>query len=290
MKELDNNKTCTVIDNETGEILTDKADQYSTKEMRKGTQSYYAHKEVNAKYEEYGAFYWILYGINSGLFDNLDNITLVRLIYLSTFIQYRTNKLVYDNKVPIKYHHIKSVLDVSEKVALRFVRTLIDEDILYADNDGCFYLNKQYFSKGKLRLPQSKCACRIYMQSVRFLYNNTDKKYQKELAYFFRLLPYVNIKYNIICSLDTQAETDIKKINEILFCDLYKLLNVSEVTMRTFRRNLKYIELEDKTKLFGYFYSDNPDKAMIVCNPQIFYKGDYNDTQEVFEQSFKNTK
>ena len=109
-------------------------------------------KKINEEYKEYGNFYWLFYEMKEKLFSNTisgDNIT--RVIYLATYMDYKDNKLKYDNNVNIHKKDLMTLLNVKERKYYKFIKECTDANILNIENDETVTMSFKYFGKGKIK-------------------------------------------------------------------------------------------------------------------------------------------
>lgn len=206
-----------VIDDTTGEVIEDakvltrqQQDIIKSKKERK-EELYFSKKLTDC---EYGNFYFLIYNINSKLFPMLSNSTITRLIYLATYINYDTGKISYDNGKTINEDNILELLRISRAQYFRFKKEITESGIVSL-KDGEFYLNTSIFKKGKLTFNYegNLSAVKMYINSIREIYETADVESHQSLYYFYNLIPYINREWNIVCT--NPFETDKSKIDFI---------------------------------------------------------------------------
>ena len=179
--------------------------EYSEKEK------YFMNKknDIRKYNEELGGFINMSYR-DTNVFDNLNPSTVTRLIYLATFIDYNNkecNLLVkrtqHNKLVPMTRADIKQVMGLSEAQFKKFLKELKDNELLF-ENNNKFYISDVYFQKGKIDNMEGNTSyragyyTRVYINTVRALYNSCDVREHKTLSYIFRLIPYVHCKNNAL--------------------------------------------------------------------------------------------
>lgn len=290
------------VNPKTGEVLEIEGTVYiETAEQRLQRQEYFRkQKEIemkirmtNNKYEEYGSFTWYFYRINEETFPNLPPSYLVRLIYLATYISY-DNVLRKTLKAFITEKDFPKLLDVSEKEAKRFITVLKRDNILLNDvknNQSVLKLNHDLFAKGTLSRTLVSNLCennisytRLYVDGIRKIYRQTIPSKRKHLGYIFKLLPYVNKQYNIVCyNPDEMDKENIRAIPSNAICELlgYEVSHKS----RLFRSLLK-ISFKSKFSTYSIIqyltYSTKDDiESKVIINPSIYYAGNNWETVEI---------
>lgn len=300
------------VNPETGEVFESDGTVYiETAEQRLQRQEYFKkQKEIEAKiqsmkkkYEEYGNFTWYFYRINETNLPNLPPVYLVRLIYLATYINY-DNTLKRTLKSFITEKDLPKLLDISETEARRFVTVLKRENILLNDvqrNQHVLKLNHELFAKGQLPksfvngLEENNLSfTRLYADGIRTIYKQTVSSKRKHLGYIFKLLPYVNKQYNIVCY--NPDETNREEIHSIPSSKICELLgcDISHKS-RLFRSLLKISFQSGKStySIMQYLtYSTEDDiEAMVLINPSIYYAGNNWDEVKILAvDKFKKSK
>lgn len=300
------------VNPKTGEVLKTEGTVFiETAEQRLKRQEYFRKKAeieakvqmMNNKYEEYGSFTWYFYRINEETFPNLPPTYLVRLIYLATYISY-DNVLRKTLKSFITEKDFPELLDISEKETKRFITVLKRDNILLDDvkrNQPVLKLNHDLFAKGKLSRTLISSLCennitytRLYVDGIRKIYRQTVPSKRKHLGYIFKLLPYVNKQYNIVCyNPDEMNKENIQAISSNEICELlgYEVTNKS----RLFRSLLR-ISFKSNSSTYSIIqyltYSTEDDiESKVIINPSIYYAGNSWDTVEILAvDKFKSDK
>lgn len=127
---------------------------------------------------------------------------------------------------------------------------------------------------------------RVFVDNVKDMYEGTESKQRKQLANLFKVLPYINFKYNVFCM--NPEETDKKKLNLLNWTDLARLCGYDETHVTKFRKDLM------KLKIYGYDvigeFNRSSGKTIIV-NPKIYYSGDdANDVKYLYDLFEMNPK
>lgn len=111
---------------------------------------------------------------------------------------------------------------------------------------------------------------RLFSTNIQNMYLNTDSKNRKQLANLFRILPYINFRYNVFC--ENPTETDESKIIPLTWTDLARVCGYEEKkNIAKFKRDLI------KLKIYGYNVIGQflvGDTYQILVNPKIYYSGD----------------
>lgn len=157
---------------------------------------------------EMGAHYFVD-GAQS--FGDLAPATATRLIFLATYCGYsdQGNKLMRTTKTQMHKEDLANVLKVSRTTAERFLDEVSPRYVIES-KEGLLSLNEDIFVKGALDRQSSHY--RVYAHWVRTLYNATEKSKHKLLGHLFRMLPHINIEYNVLCHNPLERDFDLVDI------------------------------------------------------------------------------
>lgn len=213
-------------------------------------------------------------------FRGVSPAMVTRLLYLSTYAGYKNkhpkgfgNPLI-KRGVHLQKKDIAEVLQLSERTAASFLKEVCPTYIK-EDANGYLYLNSRSFVRGGLKKRDFKQYQKIYNNGIRKLYEAAKGKNHKQLGHVFMMIPFINIKYNILCH--NPGETDVDKVIPMSpkeFCkevgysysNLNRLMNIySSVTFDVEGRK------EHLCKIVGD-WNDQPN-AKICINPAVIYAG-----------------
>lgn len=297
MKEY---KTFKLTDEETGEVIsTTKAEikpgtqvgiKATTEEQR---ESYKYHKELVEEYKEFNsdAYFHLIFKYGTIIFRELEekapgnkcNIHSIRFIVLASYITFNGN-LLDKNGHRIKKSSLKKIWDTENRNGVNETYNLLKEcGYIYETEEGYIMINEDMIIKGEItkyykelkKQDKRYVYRRIYSDSVKAMYYGTEPKQRKLLANLFKILPYINFKYNVFC--ENPIETDKSKVKPLTWTDLTRLCGEHEKNVTRFKKDLMSL------KIYGYDvigeFNHSLDKKNIVINPKIYY-GDI-DTNEV---------
>lgn len=259
------------IDPETGEV--DEDARIITKEMDEAiTKNKAKNMSIAVDYAMYGQFYWLLYSIQKPLFDGLiDGSTATRLIYLATYMPYNGYRLTFDNNAEIHVGDLNKLLGLDRTNARRFLKKCKDAKLLFVNDDNTIDISKEYFARGKIKpflCKKERDIIRIYINSVRELYEKSKEENYKALVYLFMLLPYVNKQYNCVCFNPNEEELEnIKPMTLQECCDILGYNAKNAYRLRQF--------------LFKIFVGNRPAIVLnrsaigetVFVNPGVYYAG-----------------
>ena len=234
-----------------------------------------------------GKYYFI---IAHEQFENIAPENVTRLIYLSTFMNYKENKLMLTERLPMKYEDLPAVLGVSKSTAWRFWRE-VNGSYISKTAEGLIFTNNTVFRRGNLHRNQFTQYQKIYIDGVRRLYLSVDKKYHRRLGEILKLLPFINLEYNILCRPECALESDISKIDTITvaeFCEWigYDVAHLNDLLSAY--REIRFNVNGRQERFCSLNYDGVNKKGAIICiNPHILYCGSDYEKVEVLGAFYK---
>lgn len=204
--------------------------------------------------------------------------TVTRLIYLNTFIDYDTNRLMLSQRTPMRRADLVEVLGISKAAVSQFWKTTSPKYIKETE-DGLMFTNRNVFVKRKLQKNTYNPMMKFYINGIRTLYRSTDISNHKHLGYVFKMLPFVNTEYNILCH--NPDESDLHSIRSLSFGEFCESIgfDVSHLDrLLKIYKNLRF-DVNGEQERFAAFTYDGFNKGdmQIFVNPRIMYNGsDFN--------------
>lgn len=244
---------------------------------------------ISKSYWDYGRFFWSLYDTATTLFSQLKPATLTRLMVLGTYMNYE-NELVEDDGTPMTQHGIQNALGIGERMTRYILEELRALDII-AENDGIYILNNTFFTRGRISeadlnasFDDGKSVKRVYADGVRALYRAASQASVKKLCPIFRIMPYVNKEYNIVCF--NPLEKHKPAIRPMLVGDVAEVTGTRRADANRVQRALLEPEfLTDcgVTKAVRYVSGDQlgVENHCLFINPRIYYGGSEEHRKEV---------
>lgn len=241
----------------------------------------------NKEYESHGNFTWNIFELSNPFIEKLDGSTITRLIYLSTYMDYDgtliDTDVVNNKKLPLNKKKLFWKMQLGKSAYYDFIAKLEEVGILKEQN-GLLKLSDELFVRGTInkktvseKHSQNLYLVRLYHKAIKDIYKNVKPRTHKLLSYIFRIIPYVNRKYNIVCF--NPLETDVSKVYKMTMKDYCETINCNnqnnstrlfnelfklKVNVNGQQQNIiKYVSGKDK--LEGSYY--------IFLNPHVFYAG-----------------
>lgn len=241
-------------------------------EMKKRIAEKKHYKQLATK--ELGHFYWLL---ANNIFSDLQPQTVTKLVMLCTYLNYN-GRFQRSEKTTIKKTDLQHILAISKQAFYDFWREVKDKYVV--EQDGDLYIAKSAnIFRGRLpktQEPEVTHYQKAYINAIRKLYNATSIRKHKQLGYVFKLLPYINLEYNIFCKDPFIQEID--NIMPLSVVDLCCLIGYNVNQSARLLKELQVLTFEHNHRQeFLISYVDNgnntPQSKMIFVNPHIMYNG-----------------
>ncbi len=220
----------------------------------------------DSNYAFYCDFSWMFFKYGEKLLPNIKKSHLVRLIYLATLVD-------YNGRLP-PTNIIKSKLKLSSKYWSEFLRSMMDNDVVFEDKlEKCLCLNKDYFAKGSLQETNNNFDCtRLYCSFIKKIYESYhDEKAFVQISYLYRLIPFINRKTNIVCKNPEEQNPDkIQLITLTEFCDI---IGYNKSNAKRLVKDLSALEYDGQSLIRFIKSSLSKSTWKIIVNPRMYYGG-----------------
>lgn len=248
-------------------------------EQAKKRAEFLKRREEKAYYKrlvgkELGHFYWIF---ADNAFSDLTPQTVAKLVMLCTFLYY-DDIFRKSLKTTIKKKDLQGILNVSKKAVYDFWNEVNEKYIVERDGHLGISENANIFrgQLAKKQIPEVRHFQKAYINAIRKLYRATDIRKHKQLGYIFKMIPYLNLEYNILCK--DPFEQEIDSIMPLSIAELCQLINYNPTQSARLIKELQSLKFEHNHRqeyLLSYVDngSDIPQSKMIFINPHILYNG-----------------
>lgn len=189
-----------------------------------------------------GTYVWNYYVPLEANFSNIINPTAARLVYLATYIN-KDNYIAFDNGRIMTRQNIQEVLKLDNRTFIRFLKEARANNYLLEDDVG-FRLPLDKFGKGTMTKDKNQVAAKLFIHSVRFLYENATVSSHKMLGYLYVIVPYINLTYNVLC--ENPLETDKEKVRKMTVETLCEKLGLDVSHSGRFVNQLLKIQYPDR--------------------------------------------
>ena len=243
------------------------------KEERRGWQQ--------AEHSKLGKqFYFIP---TSETFEGLAPETVTRLIFLSTFLDLDIGRLMLTRRKQMKRADLPEVLDVSVSTARRFWKSVSPRYI--TETESGLTVNTDVFKRGKIRNPRHEQLMKFYFDGVQTLYAACNPEQRGRLGILFKLLPFVNIQWNLLCKPEYVTEADLNKVELLSMGDFCALSEFDVKHLNDLVRSYRGItfDVDGHKELFCSLSYNGVNKAgaHICINPNILYSGTFPENVKV---------
>lgn len=206
-------------------------------------------------------------------FTHISPESVSRLIYLNTYMSFNGNKLMLTERTPMKRSDLSKVLGLSASTVSRFWKE-VSPAYIVEQKDGLVFANHDVFIRGSLSKTSERFQ-KFYIDGVRRLYNSVPRANDRQLGYLFKLLPHINIEYNLICR--NPLEKDIERVELVSLADFCNMVGFDVAHVSKLLRiysNIRF-DVGGRTERFCAIAYDGVHKsgAKIIVNPHILYSG-----------------
>lgn len=223
-------------------------------------------------------------------FPTLSAQDIARLMYLATFVAYKTNRLQSDNgKKVYRKSDLEELVDMSAKRFNELFKRYKNEGVLLESDKGEFFIDPTVVYRGRIKelrgIADNFDHTRIFRKTVRELYQQFKGRKLGQLALVYSVMPFLNFKTNVICFNPEETAADmVKPINIKTLCDI---LGYSDTTK--LKRSLKNVQVNgDRVFNFAEDVEDSRQRIIYV-NPKVIYGGD-GESLEALKPMFNSSK
>lgn len=207
-------------------------------------------------------------------FSGISPAMVTRLIYLSTYTNFSDNTLMLTRKTKMQRKDLSNVIGLSERHTANFWKEIYPAYVT-ENEEGFLKLNDDIFKRGRLKRKSFTAYQQFYDMGVRKLYEAANGKYHKQLGYLFKLLPFINVEYNLVCR--NPFETDVEKLELLSIAEFCKLIgfDVSHIDRLLKVYNTVRFVVNGRQERFCTMIYNGIDEcnAKICINPSVFYAG-----------------
>lgn len=232
-----------------------------------------------------GSFIHLIYKYGYPLMDKLqtkcegskNNIHIIRFMKLATYTTFG-GRLFDKNNNEIKKSSLSRIWDTTSKNSINETyRLLIECGYIYESEERYIMISKDLIIKGAVedfrklkRVDENLTYTRLFTKNIQDMYEGTKPKQRKQLANLFKILPYINFKYNVFCANPT--EVDESKLKLYTWTDIARLCGYEEKkNIAKFKKDLWNLSV-CKYDVIGEFKTKS---GMAICvNPKVYYSGD----------------
>lgn len=284
----------------TGEELINRLEKIKT-DKQKDKEEEIKEREKSKHYitTHLGNFYFLIYGrlieldkennIIKGL-EDYEARFMVRYLRLCCEMDYDSGVLVKATsgkiKMPLKKREVQAVIDVGD-VELSRTLSYLKKEKLIIEEEGVFKINNLYSSKGKLNIKPNEAldlgVIRVFLHGYRYVYDNMNSRQRITLYNLIKLIPLINIDYNIICH--NPLETEYYKIKPLSTMEIRKIFTNDNKTSKKILDDFVKFSIAGRGILM-LIKSNGGEKY--IFNPALMYGGNVKEKLETIEKLMNN--
>ena len=129
---------------------------------------------------------------NKDIFNQAD---ITRIIYIASYLS-NDNRLMLTERTPMTKEKLSELMGLNDRVFKTFYNKLLSNNILI-ERDEYLYIDKKFMFFGRIR-NYKYSFIRAYKSNIQLLYNKVPVSKHKQLSILYLLIPFINIKYNIV--------------------------------------------------------------------------------------------
>lgn len=250
--------------------LTDK--QKYKMNQTKDIKEFIASNEGNFIHSLYKYCYPYLVDLQNLDNGSKNNIHIIRFVVLCTYLS-KDGYIRYDSRKITKSRLIRIWNLKDSKQSKKTYEKLKEINYIYEDEEGYIMVDNSIMTNGKIegfkklrKVENDLTYTRLFSKNIQDMYYSCEEKDRKQLANLFKLLPFVNFKYNVFCM--NPQEIDKKKLILCNWKDLARLCGYEESNSARLKKDLMKLRIYDSLTI-GMFTTANGNA--ICINPKIYY-------------------
>lgn len=242
-------------------------------QLKESRQEYLKNKTaLGQTFDELGKSHgFFFYKYNDFLLSiDRDYALAFRFLYISTFANYDGHLIRYRSdgkKCFISKDELPDFFRCNPKTNKQIVGALYEKGLLKDDEDRIL-VNDKYCIRGSLKISSKTEVSRVFINGVRYLYNQSEPKEHKKIGRIVSLLEFMHIETNILCTNPTETNWD--NIKPLTMHDVCEILGYERRSTNIVKPMLLSPRIYGKS-ILGVF--DDGRKRVIIVNPYLFYKG-----------------
>lgn len=232
--------------------------------------------EFNAIREEYFGTYY------TNFFKKMNEVDIpyqmkTRFLYLCSFCDYDgyvvSEKATHKSKLNKK--EVGELFRLGKQETYNTLNELINSGLLIEESNA-YKVNNQYVVRGEIKQKKSLNGdyVRVFDNSIRELYEQCTPRQHKQLYYLYALLPYINLKYNVVTR--DVSEQDYENIIPMSMKEVCLIVGYDETKSKRLERELLKLMINDRC-VIGFFTTNK--YISIEVNPAVYYGGTSNQVE-----------
>lgn len=171
---------------------------------------------------------------------------------------------------------LQSVLKVSDSTLLRFMREMEGQRYIIKDKCGDYVISDKMFKNNLVKKNLSNGEYAIKFNAIAFIemYQTVKPQYHKFLSYFLQIIPYINVKNNILCSDIFESGKDFNPLSWEDFCNI---IGYDTKNLRRLRKDICSFEFNGNPIIMKIGYKG---KTCIKANSYFMAFNKLTDTED----------
>jgi hypothetical protein len=182
------------------------------------------------------------------------------MLVLQGYTDYKGRIVKTDHKTLMKPSDMAEVLGLANKRSTfyDFLSKVIDNEIMIVKDD-IYSINQRYHFRGPMN---GRMAVQAFTQNIRKAYLENKPE---DLGLFYRMLPFVNVKYNTLCH-----NPDERIVSEVKPLKAKELAEICGIKPATLSRRFREWSFNDRYILAKVTIGH---RTQYMFNPFIIYRG-----------------
>lgn len=261
-------KAVEYINKNTGEVFSsdDIIVKYDTVEDNKKKYFKRINKDNDFINNNLGYYFHLLY--KDLLELDLEPQMMIRFLILCSHLDYNNNLVLGETKGrrTATINDLEDILKLKKREIINTKKYLIENNLIYIEDD-IIKINDKYSIRGKVKGDlKNMNMTRVFNDGIQDLYNGVKPTQHKKLANFIKILPYININFNVI-SLEVMSD-NFNECNPLTSKEVAELCGYEKPSR--FIKDLLSLKVDD---MFAIVKITRGDRDFLVVNPRIYYKG-----------------
>lgn len=208
----------------------------------------------------------------------LEEGTYARLLYLATYLDYNDQKLKKPRGKPMIKKDVEKMLGLSRAEFYRFWKEVTDAKCIMEDKDGGLLVPAEICFKGRVKPKRGLGLTRVHVKQMRELYKATPVRSHRYLGAVLKMLPYVSVKYNILCWNPFEEDIDeVQPVTLVEFCTLTGRGTKRTTEMRNAYKGIRFAMKDGISRPLCAFVRSTVgggERDIIVVNPRVVFMGE----------------
>lgn len=218
--------------------------------------------EENKKIAElFGSFFFGFYS----RFPNVDRQFIFRFLYLCSYMNY--DNYISDGKRLIKERNLEELFGLSKRECQTTKMVFLNNDMIEVTDKGYILINPNICKKGDTIVRRNIEVIRMFQDSIKELYRRALPREHKKLGLLVAILPYINHKYNVLCS--NPEEEYIELVRPISMKQLCDIVGFDATNSSKLKKQLLSLRVNRENVVM--LCEKECGKAIFI-NPRVYYK------------------